>query len=117
MISKPKLSFFFALHHLLLTRSVEGWVLFVTGLHEETKEDDLLDCFSEHGRVKVVKMNYDRRTGNCKGYALVEYDQQSEAQDAINKIHGTELLGKTINVHWAFVKPTGNNSATDPNSR
>lgn len=91
-------------------QSVEGWVVFVTGLHEETQEDDVTDAFSDAiggGPVNLVRLNLDRKTGKCKGYALVEYDRQTQAQDAINKLHGTELLGKTVGVHWAFVKPSG----------
>lgn len=93
-------------------RSVEGWVVFVTGVHEEAQEDDLLDAFSEHGKVKKVCINVDRQTGMAKGYALVEYEEQSEAQDAINTLHGTDVLGKAIGVHWAFVKPTGHSSGS-----
>jgi RNA-binding protein 8A len=90
-------------------RSVEGWVVFVTGLHEETREDDVTDAFSDAiggGPTNLVRVNFDPKTGKCKGYAIVEYGRQTEAQDAINKLHGTELLGKTIGVHWAFVKPS-----------
>lgn len=91
-------------------QSVEGWVVFVTGLHEETQEEDVTDAFSDAiggGPINLVRVNFDRKTGKCKGYALVEYDKQTQAQDAINKLHGTDLLGKTIGVHWAFVKPSG----------
>lgn len=32
-------------------------------------------------------------------------------QDAINSLHGTELLGKTVGVDWAIVKPTASSSS------
>lgn len=104
---------------------------------------DLLDTFSDFGKVKSVNVNLDRRTGFVKGYALIEFEEYTDAQvrdiklpfgwktllhdsfelrfflmkifmyiliqikDAINALHGKEILGKTVCVDWAFVKPAG----------
>ena len=69
------------------------------------KSIDIIDKFSGYGTVKNIQVNRDRRTGNCKGYGLVEFSAYTEAQGAINELHGTQLLGKIIQVNWAFVKP------------
>lgn len=87
-----------------IVESADGYVLFVTGVHQEATEEDILDFFSDFAPAKSVTINLDRQTGFVKGHAIVNFSSKSDAQDAARGANGKELLGQTVHIDFCFQK-------------
>lgn len=81
--------------------------IFVGNLSYQTTQDDLLAAFSQYGNVERVNIVTDRDTGQPRGFAFIEMTEQRDAQNAITKLNGAELHGRTLNVNEARPKPAG----------
>eukprot|EP00758_Cryptobia_borreli_P012578 Tbor_TRINITY_DN5760_c1_g2::TRINITY_DN5760_c1_g2_i8::g.20006::m.20006/K12876/RBM8A, Y14; RNA-binding protein 8A len=86
--------------------SIEGWTLLVTGLPEETQENDILDVFGAIGDVRNTKIGLGKQNYTCIGYAIVQFSNRFDAEEACNKLNGTKFLtSSSITVGNAFVVP------------
>lgn len=86
-------------------KSVEGWIVFATGISPEAESDDVERIFADYGDIHSIHLNVDRRTGYLKGYALVEYENFKSAQTAINKLNKTVHFDHELKVDWCFLDP------------
>ncbi len=81
--------------------------IYVGNLPFSSTETDLKEVFSRHGSVESVAVITDRETGRPRGFAFVEMEDESAAQDAIRALDGTDLGGRNIKVNEALDKNRG----------
>jgi cold-inducible RNA-binding protein len=75
--------------------------IFVGNMHWETTEDALEALFAPYGRVDRVQIVTDRYTGRSRGFGFVEMPDASQAQAAIDGLHGTSVGGRPLTVNEA----------------
>lgn len=73
----------------------------ITNLSEDVREGDLQDLFGQFGRLQRVYLAKDMNTQLSKGFAFVTYYNRSDAQKAIDKLHGHGYDNLIIQVQWA----------------
>jgi RNA recognition motif-containing protein len=78
-----------------------GKKLYVGNLPYSATEDSLKEAFSRFGTVESVAIITDRDTGRSKGFGFIELSTKQEAAEAIGKMDGAELDGRTIKVSEA----------------
>jgi RNA recognition motif-containing protein len=87
--------------------------VFVGNLNFETTQDELEVLFSEAGQVIEVFLPADRVTGRPRGFGFVEFSQESEAMEAIERFDGFEFKGRNLNVSEAAERPKSSGFARD----
>lgn len=75
--------------------------LFVGGLPWSTTDEELRSTFSEAGTVASATIIMDKMTGRSKGFGFVEFEDDGEAQKAIDLFNEKEFGGRTITVNEA----------------
>jgi len=78
--------------------------IYVGNLAKEATEQDLNTLFSQYGAVKSVKVIKDMFTGEPKGFAFVEMQDNAEATAAMNELNTQDLKGKKLVVNEARPK-------------
>ncbi len=75
--------------------------LYVGGLPYSVTEAQLEEVFSAHGTVESARVITDRMSGRSRGFGFVEMSTPEEAEEAMQKLNGTELEGRTLTVNEA----------------
>ena len=72
--------------------------MYVSNLGFHTSEEDLRKLFEQFGRVTSAKVITDRETGNSRGFGFVDMESSTEASQAMSKLNGKEIEGRSISV-------------------
>lgn len=81
--------------------------LYVGNLAFAATEEDLRQHFSQVGGVKAVTLIKDRETGRSKGFAFVEMETDADAASAMEKLNGSQLGQRALNVSIARPREEG----------
>jgi cold-inducible RNA-binding protein len=86
--------------------------LFVGGLPFSTSSEQLRALFASVGAVESASVVTDRETGRSRGFGFVEMSNTEEANDAVARLNGSSVEGRSITVEIA--KPSGSARAGGP---
>ncbi len=75
--------------------------IYVGNLSHQATEDDLRKAFEVFGQVESANIIKDRFSGKSRGFGFVQMPSKQEAQNAIEQMNGTDLMGRAINVNEA----------------
>eukprot|EP00898_Chlorokybus_atmophyticus_P008242 jgi/Chlat1/8419/Chrsp80S07912 len=75
--------------------------LLVLNITFRTTPEDLMPMFERYGKVADVFIPRDRRTGESRGFAFVRFEDEQEANRAVEKLDGTTLDGRQMSVQFA----------------
>ncbi len=75
--------------------------LFVGNLPFKLTDQELKSFFETVGQVSSAIIVTDKFSGRSRGFGFVEMENDAEANEAIAKLNGSELLGRQIVVNEA----------------
>ena len=78
-----------------------GQKLFIGGLPFSTSTEELGQLFNQVAGVENVAIVTDRDTGQSRGFGFVEMATSEAADEAVQKLNGSTLGGRTLTVQIA----------------
>jgi len=80
--------------------------LYVGNLPFSATEENVTALFTKYGKLKSVNIIKDKYTGQAKGFGFVEFENQADAQRAL-ELDGKDFNGRTLKVNMAKPKEAG----------
>ena len=81
--------------------------IFVGNIPYTTTGDDLSELFGEFGEVNDARVITDRGTGRSKGFGFVDMPNDSDANEAMKSLNGSDFSGRPLTVNEARPRNDG----------
>jgi RNA recognition motif-containing protein len=78
--------------------------VYVGNMSYSTTSENVKELFEKFGKITSVKLITDFNTGQSKGFAFVEMESETEAENAVKALNGMEVNGRQIVVSEAREK-------------
>ncbi len=78
--------------------------IYVSNLSDKVEENDLKVIFSEYGYVKKIQVSLNQKTGDKRGFAVIEMATSTEEVAAIRALRGIDLMGNSLKVNRAMTE-------------
>jgi len=75
--------------------------IYVGNLAYSVTADELRDAFSKFGEVTSVNIITDKFSGQPKGFGFVEMPKNTQADEAIKALDGSDIQGRSIKANQA----------------
>ncbi len=75
--------------------------IFVGNLEYSVSSEELRDHFASIGTIIDAVVIKDKMTGRSRGFGFVEFESDEMAKEAVEKLNGSELKDRKINVNEA----------------
>lgn len=75
--------------------------VYIGNLSHEVEDHDIRQVFLKYGSIKRLVVSTNQKTGEKRGFAVVEMDTDTEEIAAIHGLRGTEWMGYSLKVNRA----------------
>jgi RNA recognition motif-containing protein len=75
--------------------------IYVANLNYKIQDEQLKEIFNEFGDVASAKVVKDHVSGRSRGFGFVEMPDDSQANQAIERLNGQDVEGKILSVSVA----------------
>lgn len=79
--------------------------IYVANLPFKASSDDLMGLFGEFGTVESARIITDKFTRRSRGFGFVEMTDANEGQTAIERLNGSDFMGRNLVVNEAKTRP------------